>query len=231
MQAWNARLYDALELAFAAVERLGMPVAIAAWGSVFLGSIAMGLLLRRTALGGRWAPALAVGGVSLAAHLLDYHITLRLSPTLALEANPIWRIVIDHSSIGFAKLYALSGKLLLSVLSFELYAYYLVQRERLFPHDAKSLVSFWRGFGARGGHALLPRGANLFNFFAFSFALIGPFLFYVSFLNLSVQDPHYLRLPSLPLALVLWLSVLTAAYFTTTYRAFRVRRAPAGGGP
>lgn len=63
----------------------------------------MGILLGRFSLRKVWVPSLIVGAISLAAHLFDYYVTLRLSPALAQEANPIWRIVVDNFGIDIAK--------------------------------------------------------------------------------------------------------------------------------
>ena len=62
------------------------------------------------------------------------------------------------------------------------------------------------------------------NAFAFCFAWTAPFFFYVALLNLAVEHPVYLRMPSLPLALVLYVGALVPAYGTVTYRAFRRTR-------
>jgi hypothetical protein len=147
-----------------------------------------------------------------------------MSPTLAMEANPIWRIVIDSFGLRLALAYGLSGKLLLSVLSFEFFAYYLVQRERLYPAGVGGLRSFWGSYGRTGNGYQAVRGANLVNFFCFGFALLSPFVVYVALLNSLVDHPAYLRLPSMPTALVLYLGALAASYPLVTYRAFRRSR-------
>ena len=221
MGFWNERTYELLDGAYRLVEPLGLPLAIAAWLAVFGGALALGVGLRRSAsMSGRWIPALAVGGASLAAHLLDYGITLRVSPTLALEANPIWRIAIDAFGVPLAKVYGLTGKILLAVLSFELFACYLIHREQLYPARADGFFAFWRSFGSVARSGTPRRWEGVANFFAFSFALLGPFFFYVALLNSLVNDAFYTRLPSMPLVLLLYLAGVTAAYFGTTYRAY-----------
>ncbi len=176
---WDEVAYSALELAFACAERLGLPLAILAWGSVFLGAVGMAGVLRRHSLRPFLLPSLGVGAFALFAHSLDYWVTLRMSPTLAMEANPIWRIVIDAFGLRLALAYGLSGKLLLSVLSFECFAYYLVQRERLYPTGADGLRSFWGAYGRPNSGYEAVRWANLVNFFCFGFALLSPFVAYV----------------------------------------------------
>ena len=221
---WDEAAYTALELAFACAERLGLPLAILAWSIVFFGAVGMVGVLRRHSLRSFLLPSLGVGALALFAHSLDYWITLRMSPDLAMEANPIWRIVIDGFGLRLALAYGLSGKLLLSVLSFEFFAYYLVQRERLYPAGVGGLRSFWGSYGRTGNRYQAVRGANLVNFFCFGFALISPFVVYVVLLNSLVNHPAYLRLPSMPTALVLYLGALAASYPLVTYRAFRRSR-------
>jgi hypothetical protein len=220
-ERWDGAAYAALEVAFAFVERLGLPLAILAWATVFFGAAGMAGVLRRHSLRACLLPALGVGAFALFAHALDYWVTLRMSPSLAMEANPIWRIVIDAFGLRLALAYGLSGKLLLSVLSFECFAYYLVQRERLYPTGAGGLRSFWGAYGRTSSGYEAVRWANLVNFFCFGFALLSPFVAYVALLNGLVNHPAYLRLPSMPTALVLYVGALTAGYPLVTYRAFR----------
>ncbi len=227
MASWNDKAYEALERAYFVVEAIGLPLAVAAWLTVFVGAVAMSLVLRRTgAMQDRWGPAAAVGAVSLCAHLLDYAVTMHMSPTLGADGNPIWRIAIDHFGLPIAKLYGLTGKILLAVLASEFFALYLIQRVELFPDRAEGFRSFWRGFGsARAGRSRV-QWRNLVNFFGFSFALLGPFLFYVALLNVLIESPIYLRLPAMPLVLALYLGVIVVAYFFTTYRAYARRASP-----
>ena len=216
---------DLLVRAFSAVEGLGLPLAIAAWIAVFAAVIGMAIVLWLDRSRGVWLPAVLVGVTALTAHILDFAVTLQMSPDLELEANPIWRIVIDTWGLPAAKLYGLTGKVLLAVISFELFAYYLVQRERLFPQRAQGFNDFWRSFGASHSEPCLVRWPNLANFFAFSFSLLGPFFFYVAFLNSLVNDPRYLRFPSMVVALAAYLGILVASYFTVTYGEFKRRMA------
>lgn len=227
MASWNEKAYEALERAYFVVEAMGLPLAVGAWLTVFAGAVAMGLVLRRTrAMRGHWGPAAAVGSLSLCAHVLDYVVTLRMSPTLGAEGNPIWRIAIDHFGLPIAKVYGLTGKILLAVLAFELFALYRIQRAQLFPEHAEGFRSFWQGFGPAGSRHSLVRWRNLVNFFGFSFAWLGPFFFYVALLNGLIESPVYLRFPAMPLVLALYLAVIVVAYFSTTYRAYARRASP-----
>ncbi len=67
---------------------------------------------------------------------------------------------------------------------------------------------------------------NLVNFFGFSFALLGPFFFYVALLNGLIESPIYLRFPAMPLVLALYLGGVVVAYFSTTYCAYARRASP-----
>ena len=212
--------HELLDTAFSLVERVGLPLCIAAWASVFFAALAMGWVLRQRDLRGCWTASLIVGALALAAHLLDFAVTLRITPDLAMEANPIWRIVIDHFGLAIAKAYGLTGKLLVSVLSFELFAFYLSQRRELFPTAASGFGEFVRKLGVGA-----PQLANVRSFFAFAFALFGPYFFYITLMNLAGDTPLYEQLPSPPVAIVIYFAGVTAAYFALAWRAFRLTRA------
>ncbi len=206
-----------LDWAYEVVLPYGTPIAIVAWVTVLGGVVALVFPLRRYELRPFLLPAAAVGGASLLAHLLDYWVTLRISPDLGLEANPLWRVVVELWGAGPAKLYGLSGKILLSILAFELFAFYLAQRSLLFPRNAAGPVEFWRRFGNR---SLRVDWRRIANFFSFTFAWIGPFYFYVALMNSLAEGPHHERLPAMPLVLVAYLGATTGAYLLFTYRAF-----------
>lgn len=229
-----------LDESFALVAKLGVPLAVAAWLSVFGGAVGLGLILRRVDTRGVWPAALGVGVAGLLAHLLDYFFTLKITPDLSMEANPIWRVVIDTFGLSFARVYGLTGKLLLSVVSTQLFAWHLSHRASLFPPDAKTFGEFVSQLG-RGAPGLgnIPslsgrctsaplRGAagRLASFFAFAFALFGPYFFYITFMNVmgaSTSD-LYEQLPSPPVAILVYFVGVTAAYFGSMWRAFKSRR-------
>jgi hypothetical protein len=220
MQSINEKAYSLLEQVLVLMEMFGLPLSIAAWITVFLGSIGMGLVLRKYSLRGNLNIAIIVGVISLAAHLADYIITLRISPDLSLEANPLWRNIIDAFGLGIAKWYGLTGKIMLAILSFEFYAYYLLFREGLFPETVATIVSFFRKFGAsKKGRRLNME--SILNYFSFMFALLGPFYFYIALLNSLIDSPAYLLFPAAPLALIIYLIFLSLFYFILNYRAFR----------
>jgi hypothetical protein len=207
-----------LDSSFALVQQLGLPLAIAAWVTVFAGALAMGVVLRGVDTTGVWTAALLVGLTGLAAHLLDFFVTLRITPDLSLEANPLWRVVIDRFGLPVARGYGLSGKVLLSVLSVQLFAWHLTHRASLFPKSASGPLAFVQQLGQGA-----PHFGNIRSFFAFAFALFGPYFFYITFMNVTGarQFELYERLPSPPVAILGYFALVTAAYFTTMWRAFQ----------
>lgn len=62
------------------------------------------------------------------------------------------------------------------------------------------------------------------SFFAFAFALFGPYFFYITFMNLSGDTELYEQLPSPPVAIVIYFVGVTAGYFALAWRAFKSRR-------
>ncbi len=108
------------------------------------------------------------------------------------------------------KAYGFTGKVLLSVLSFQLFAWYLAHRASLFPASAASFGEFVRKLGVGA-----PRFGNVCSFFAFAFALFGPYFFSITLMNVTGDRAPalYERLPSPPVAI--------AIFFVTMWRAFR----------
>jgi hypothetical protein len=221
MSEVNERTYLFLESLFLHIEKLGWPLVIVPWCVVFLGFIVMVCVLHRHSMRGRWLPSLIIGAVALVAHMLDYFVTIRLCPTLSAEANPIWNAVVEKLGLGIAKWYGFTGKALLSFLSFELFAYFLIQREKLLPKQAKSLSDFWNRYGTEQGKRVILRWGNIINFFSFLFALSGPFYFYVAILNTISSEELYLRLPSMPLAGFAYFILLMCVYLLGNYWIFK----------
>lgn len=210
-----------LDQAFALVQQLGRPLAVAAWVTVFVAAIGLGVLVRRRELTGCWPASLAVGGVGLVAHLADSVLTLKITPDLSAEANPIWRVVVETWGLEFARWYGLTGKLLLCVISTELFLLYLSGRAVLLPREAATFGEFVKGFGATS------RWGSIASVFSFLFALLGPYFFYVVFLNLHAEDEAFAdRWPSPPVAIAAYLAALVGTYFWLGWRAFRSQRAP-----
>jgi hypothetical protein len=220
MIAFNKIVYDALYQLFDIITRLGLPLSILSWLLVFLGSIGMAFVLRRHSMKGKWKLSLMVGGMTLAAHILDYYVTLKISPDLSFEANPLWSIVVQKMGLNVAKWYGLTGKILIGVLSFEFFAYYLIHRKSLMPKKADSFLSFCQNFG-RGKGSKRLNFKTMLNFFSFLFSLVGLFCFYIAFLNSITDEGLYLLLPSMPLMLLVYLSVLIGVYFLSNYRSFK----------
>ncbi len=202
------------------VAKFGIVVIIAAWLSVFVMAVVMIFVLRHHSMQGIWLRSTLAGSLSLFAHMLDFFTTLKVSPDLAFEANPIWCLVVGNMGLTLAHWYGFTGKLLLSVLSFQFFAYYLLQRKSLLPEHTSNFLSFWQNFGLKK-HGRGLSFANLKNFFAFLFALIGPFCFYIAFLNSITSDELYLRLPPMPLMLAFYILILTFVYVFGNYWSAR----------
>jgi hypothetical protein len=203
----------------ALLERLGVWLAVVAWLAVVFGCAAMAYVLRneRASI---WRRASLVGIVALAANLADYFVTLRHSPDLVFEANPLWRNVVDQFGLRIAKWYGLSGKLFVSVLAAQMFAFYLSRRETIYPTQAHSFLDFLLRMGTRA-HTLRERVLGLFTIFAFFFAWINVFYFYIAYTN-SLDKLNVLeQLPSVPVSALLLVAALAVAFSLTTYRAFR----------
>ena len=203
----------------ALLERLGVWLAVVAWLAVALGAAVMAYVLRNEKKT-IWRRASLAGILALVANLADYFATLRYSPDLALEANPLWRNVVDHFGLRIAKWYGLSGKILVSVLAAQMFAFYLCHRETLYPAHARSLTHFLMQMGSRA-RTLRERLLGLFTIFAFFFAWMNAFYLYVAYVN-SIENLHVVeRLPSVPVALLILVAAVAFAFSLTTYRAFR----------
>jgi len=206
------------------VESWGVWLSWLAWATVFFGALAMLRATRAIRGPGIWRAAFVVTGLAIVAHMADYIITLRRSPDLALELNPLWRNVLLHYGLGVAKWYGLTGKLLVSVIAGEMTAFYLGNRPRLYPRArpgaANGLARFMLHMGERSA-SWGERGGALFTVFAFFFAGLGFFYFYIAYQN-SITEPAQLdRLPSTPLAVFIYVAALTVVFVLQTYRAWK----------
>ncbi len=210
---------DLLFRLLALLERLGVGLAVVAWLAVALGAATMAYVLRNEKVT-IWRRASLVGILALAANLADYFVTLQRSPDLTFEANPLWRNVVDHFGLRIAKWYGLTGKILVSVLAAQMFAFYLSQRETIYPEQARSLLHFLMQMGSRA-RTLRERLLGLFTIFAFFFAWINAFYLYIAYTN-SLDNLDVLRrLPSVPVSILILVAMLAIAFSLTTYRAFR----------
>lgn len=211
---------QALFRLMALIQRMGVGLSWLAWITVAAGALLMAWVLRRERRREIWMPAVAMGLVALAANLADYFVTLHRSPDLSLEANPLWRLVVDRYGLTVARWYGLTGKVLVSIIAAEMTAYYLVHRHRLFPDQARSLGQFILHLGGRS-HSRGERLAALFTVFAFFFAGLNLLYFYIAYTN-WLQDPVWLdRLPSAPVAVFVVVVLLCIAFVQLTWSAFR----------
>ena len=211
---------DSLFRLLALLERLGFWLAVVAWLAIALGVAAMAYVLRNERVS-IWRRASLVGILALAANLADYFVTLRHSPDLFLEANPLWRNIVDHFGLRMAKWYGLTGKVFVSVLAAQMFAFYLGHRETIYPPHARSLLQFLMRMGSRA-RTFRERLLGLFTIFAFFFAWVNVFYFYIAFTN-SLNNPDMLeKLPSVPVSILTLIAMLAIAFSLTTYHAFRL---------
>ena len=215
---------DLLFRLLALLERLGVWLAVVAWLAVALGAAAMAFVLRNEKVT-IWRRASLVGILALAANLADYFVTLQRSPDLTFEANPLWRNVVDHFGLRIAKWYGLTGKIFVSVLAAQMFAFYLSRRETIYPAHARSLLHFLMRMGSRA-RTFRERLLGLFTIFAFFFAWMNAFYLYIAYMN-SLDNPDVLdKLPSVPVSILILVATLAIAFSLTTYRAFRRSMVP-----
>ncbi len=220
-------LEDELFRLLSTIERIGVWLSILAWVTVAGGAVAMAYVLRHETRRAVWTAAAIVGIVALLANLTDYFVTLYRSPDLALEANPLWRNIVDSFGLLVAKWYGLTGKFLVSVLAGQMFAFYLSNQERLFPVRAASFPQFLLRMGNRS-RTLRERFVGLFTVFAFFFAGIQLLYVYIAYLNWHGDQEQLNYLPSFPLAIILLLVLLAVAFVSVTYRSFGAKPALRG---
>jgi len=208
--------YNFLQL----IQRLGIWLSILAWISVCIGTIIMVYILRQERRISFWFPAIVITVIALIANLSDFVVTLHISPDLDLEANPIWRNVVDSYGLTVALWYGFTGKIFVSALAGLMYGFYLKNRHYLFPIKANSLLEFIRRMG-NNCHTVKERFIGLFSVFCFFFAFIQLFYFYISYLNWqapfrSGSDFLWLFIP-----LMMMLLLITIGFLIFTYQSFK----------
>lgn len=215
--------YELLFAAFDLVERIGWPIAVAAWLTVFVGAIALGALLRRYDLRPHLAPAAVLAVVTFVGHGADLAVTLHVTPDLALEGNPIWVIVVEQWGLSFAIVYGFTGKALLGVINVEAYVWYRVTRARLYPASAPTFAAFARSFGRDAPRRYGVAWLRIGSLFAYLFGYLGLWSYWVAFQNGAgaTDGALYDALPSPPVVLAVGLLALAAAYFVESFVAFR----------
>lgn len=203
------------------IQGTGLWLSIVAWLAVAAGvAFFFGSQRGRSRDGIRKAVRLVLAG-ALAANLLDYSVTLYRSPGLEIEANPLWRNVVDRWGLEAALWYGLSGKVLVSIFAAQMFGFYLANRRRLYPSRPVRFREFLFRMG-EGSSNLRDRFVAIFTMFAFFFAGIQFFGFYVALWN-WIENPYLLeRFPSVPLAVLSLLAILLALFLYYTYRAFSV---------
>jgi len=97
----------------------------------------------------------------------------------------------------------------------------LSRRETIYPSQASSLLHFLMRIGSRA-RTFRERLLGLFTIFAFFFAWVNVFYFYIAYTN-SLNNPDMLeKLPSVPVSILILVALLAIAFSLTTYRAFRL---------
>jgi hypothetical protein len=205
-----------------AVERFGVVPALMAWIVSVFAVVAMTFAQRNERRIAVHMAAAGVGAIALAANLFDYFVTLGHSPELSLEANPLYSGMVAGYGVETAKLYALSGKIMVSILAAQMFAYYLSNIERLYPKRASTLVEFAFGMGSRARNTR-ERWAALFTLFAFLFAGVQPLYFYIGILNGIQHSARMAVLPSVTTAIIITIVFVYAAFLVLTYGAYRAR--------
>ncbi|MCK4666749.1 hypothetical protein KAU33_08360 [Candidatus Dependentiae bacterium] len=219
MENFNDKIYEWLFKAFDLVELMGLPISILAWLSISVGSILMIFVLRKYSLKGKWVSPLILGIVSLITHLSDYWITLSISPDLQYEMNPIWIIIINNFGLKIALWYGFTGKIFLSILAFEFYAFYKVSITNLFPEKSGSFKYFLKNFGKSTKKKLINL-PFIYNFFSFMFAFLNPFYLYIVFMNAISDKELYSKMPAIPIVILIYLGVCVILYFKISFTKF-----------
>ena len=205
-----------------AVEQFGVAPALLAWAVSVFAVVAMTFALRDERRIAVHLAGVGAGGIALAANLLDYFVTLAHSPGLGLEANPLYNGMVTSYGIETAKVYALSGKIMVSILAAQMFAFYLSNIERLYPKRARTIMEFAFAMGDRARNTR-ERWVALFTLFAYLFAGIQPLYFYIAFLN-GIQDPARLAgFPSVTTAIAVTIVIVYASFLLLTYGAYRAR--------
>jgi len=203
------------------IEGLGGWLSILAWLTVAVGSIAMAFVLRHEKSRAVWIVSVIVGIIALTANLADYYVTLYRSPDLSLEANPLWRNIADYFGIDVARWYGLTGKIFVSILSGQMFAFYLTNRKRLFPESACSFPGFIIHLGNKS-KTLGQRFTALCAMFAFFFAGMQLLYFYIAYLNWFADSASRNQLLSVPTAILILIISLVIGFTVVTYRSFRI---------
>jgi hypothetical protein len=211
----NSLFYNLLEI----IERIGIWLSITALLTVFIGTVIMIYVNRNERRKAVWIPSSIIGIIATTANFLDFAVTLHISPDLTLEANPIWRNVVDNWGLTIAVWYGFTGKLFVSALSVLMFAFYIRNRDVLFPKNANSLFKFIKHMG-NVSQTIKQRIKSIFTVFSFFFACIQPFYFYIAYLNWNVNSGPRSELIFFFIPLIITLLLIAIIFIFLTYRAF-----------
>jgi hypothetical protein len=196
----------------------GSGVAIAYFdGAVMLAAV---LLLLRDLSKGCRTSAIKGGALffipALAANMLDFFTTIIQSPDLALETNAVWNAMKQVYGLQVALLFGFWGKIYLSVFAAICFTFYLNNVHILFPRVNSGPFSFVLKLGERCIE-VRHRLRALAVVFAFYFAAINLFCFYIAYTNYLVTDlPTLSTLPALPAAIAVSLLAISISFIIVT---------------
>jgi hypothetical protein len=156
--------------------------------------------------------------IALAANMGDYFGTLQMSPDLALEVSPIWNGLLKDTGLDFAKFFGLFGKIFVSIMAGASLVFYLRNLHVLMPKQQQPLSTLIFHLGERCS-SFRERCLQFGTVFAFYFAAVNLFCFYVTYCNSLVTNlPALSQLPALPAAVCIALVLITAAFLLITHR-------------
>jgi hypothetical protein len=195
---------DSFLAALSSLERFGNLIALVE-GTV---SILVVLLMVRALSAEKrqliWRAGFWFTAAALVANLLDYWTTIRFSPDLALENNPVWNQSMQTFGLEFALWSGLLAKLGLSLLAGICFTFFASSASLVAPY----LV-------LRTRHDSLPPRAQcraLLTVIAFYFACMNFLCLYVAFANSLVENlPAISVLPPLPAVIVVFIVLITIA--------------------
>jgi hypothetical protein len=163
---------------------------------------------------------------AVAANMLDFFTTIIQSPDLALETNSVWIAMKEVYGLQIALAFGFWGKIYLSVFAAICLTFYLNNVQILFPRAHPNLFNFALHIGERCS-GIRQRLRALAATFAFYFAAINLFCFYIAYANSLVTDLSALsKLPALPAAIAMSLVAISVSFILVTRHLHKV--APQG---
>ncbi len=215
MNAINIWTYGLADQVQTFLVRPGLLVAALGWLCLAAAVVVLGRSLDWEKVRGAPLTPLTLGLTTLVAQLASLGPAISSRPRAA-GLSPLFVAVAERFSPEAALSYGITWSVLFAVLSCELYAYYLVNRESLFVSRPVPLRQFIQQAG-RGSEGLF--GAPRRVLIAFCLSALGPFWFYVAIADATATTVWAARLPAIPLALAAWLLGSAAVFLFVTHKA------------